>query len=255
MRKQGIMICGHGSRSKHAEREFGLLATSIRKRFPKIPVEYGFLEYSAPNIHMGLDALKNLGVDNIIAVPGMLFAATHAKNDIPSVLTTYQEKNPTVQVSYGRELGLHPQMIAAFEIRILESLGLDHVHEGDLYDTMLVVVGRGTSDTYANAEVAFVGGSLVNTGGQNMLEPAALNLPIITGPYLQNFLEVRDLLLEKEALIIVSNNSELTENVIKLLGDANQRHNMGERAYNVVMANRGSSERVITMVKPYLLSL
>jgi len=108
---------------------------------------------------------------------------------------------------------------------------------------------------YAASEIAFVGGSLVNTGGQNMLEPAALNLPIITGPYLQNFLEVRDLLLEKEALIIVSNNYELTENVIKLLGDANQRHNMGERAYNVVMANRGSSERVITMIKPYLLSL
>jgi sirohydrochlorin cobaltochelatase len=45
-------------------------------------------------------------------------------------------------------------MISAFETRILESLGLDHVHDGDLYDTMLVVVGRGTSDTYANAEAA-----------------------------------------------------------------------------------------------------
>ena len=154
MGKLGIMICGHGSRSKHAEREFGLLAQGIRRRFPKIPVEFGFLEYSSPNIHMGLNALKNSGVDDIIAIPGMLFAATHAKNDIPSVLTTYQEKNPSLQVRYGRELGLHPQMVAAFEMRILESLGLNHVHQGDLYDTMLVVVGRGTSDTYANADVA-----------------------------------------------------------------------------------------------------
>jgi sirohydrochlorin cobaltochelatase len=103
---------------------------------------------------MGLDSLRDAGVDSIIAVPGMLFAASHAKKDIPSVLTTYQEKNPKLKIKYGRELGLHPQMISAFKMRILESLGLSHVHDGDLYDTMLVVVGRGTSDTYANAEVA-----------------------------------------------------------------------------------------------------
>ena len=66
MRKQGIMICGHGSRSKAAESEFGLLAAGLRKRLPEIPVEYGFLEYSAPNIHMGLDALKEAGVENIV---------------------------------------------------------------------------------------------------------------------------------------------------------------------------------------------
>ncbi|MEM7074059.1 MAG: sirohydrochlorin chelatase [Pseudomonadota bacterium] len=154
MSKTGIMICGHGSRAKSAEEEFALLARGLRARLPDVPVEYGFLEYSAPNIHMGLDALRAAGVDEIVAVPGMLFAATHAKNDIPSVLTTYGQKYPGLTVRYGRELGLHPQMIAAFEARILEALARDHVHDGDLYDTMLVVVGRGTSDTMANAEAA-----------------------------------------------------------------------------------------------------
>ncbi|MBG6144110.1 sirohydrochlorin cobaltochelatase [Labrenzia sp. EL_142] len=154
MSKKGIMICGHGSRAKSAEEEFALLAKGVRRLYPDIPVEYGFLEYSAPNIHMGLDALRDAGVSEIIAVPGMLFAATHAKNDIPSVLTTYQDKNEGLTVRYGRELGLHPQMIAAFQARIQEALGVDHVHDGDLYDTMLVVVGRGTSDTLANAEAA-----------------------------------------------------------------------------------------------------
>ena len=154
MRKTGIMICGHGSRSKSAEAEFGLLAARLKERYPETPVEYGFLEYSAPNIHMGLNSLKDQGVDHIVAVPGMLFAATHAKNDIPSVLTTYQDKNPGIRVSYGRELALHPEMIAAFEARILQALCVDHLHDGDLYESMLVVVGRGTSDTYANAEAA-----------------------------------------------------------------------------------------------------
>ncbi|MEM7301411.1 MAG: sirohydrochlorin chelatase [Pseudomonadota bacterium] len=154
MTKTGIMICGHGSRAKSAEEEFALLSKGLRERYPDTPVEYGFLEYSAPNIHMGLDRLLAESVQRIVAVPGMLFAATHAKNDIPSVLTTYQEKHPELTIDYGRELGLHPKMIAAFEARILEALGRDHVHDGDLYDTMLVVVGRGTSDTLANAEAA-----------------------------------------------------------------------------------------------------
>ncbi|MEM7406042.1 MAG: sirohydrochlorin chelatase [Pseudomonadota bacterium] len=154
MTTTGLMICGHGSRSKSAEAEFSLLAKGLRARYPDVPVEYGFLEYSAPNIHMGLDALVAAGVTEIVAVPGMLFAATHAKNDIPSVLTTYGQKHPGVTMRYGRELGLHPQMIAAFEARILEAIDKSHVHDGELYDTMLVVVGRGTSDTLANAEAA-----------------------------------------------------------------------------------------------------
>ncbi|TEW56525.1 sirohydrochlorin chelatase [Psychromonas sp. RZ22] len=153
--KKGIMICGHGSRDKDAEVEFALVAEGLKKRFPEIPVEYGFLEYSAPNIHMGLNSLIDQGVNHIYAVPGMLFAATHAKNDIPSVLTTFEEKNEGLQVTYGKELGLQDPMIKAFEARIYESLGLDADNPpAELYDTMLVVVGRGTSDTEANAEAA-----------------------------------------------------------------------------------------------------
>jgi len=153
--KKGIMICGHGSRDKDAEREFGRVAAGLRERFPDIPVEYGFLEFSAPNIHMGLNDLLAQGVDDIYAVPGMLFAATHAKNDIPSVLTTFSEKQDGVNVTYGAELGLHQSMIEAFQARIYESLDLDPENPPEnLYDTMLVVVGRGTSDTEANAEAA-----------------------------------------------------------------------------------------------------
>lgn len=153
--KKGIMICGHGSRDKDAEREFGLVAAGLKKRFPDLPVEYGFLEFSAPNIHMGLNRLVEQGVKEIYAVPGMLFAATHAKNDIPSVLTTYEEKSHNLNVTYGRELGLQEDMIQAFQARIYESLGIDPENPPkSLYDTLLVVVGRGTSDTHANAEVA-----------------------------------------------------------------------------------------------------
>jgi len=151
----GILICGHGSRAKIAEREFSLLAAGLRQRYPELNVEYGFLEYSAPNIHMALDRLVDSGVTKIYAVPGMLFAATHAQNDIPSVLTTYMEKHSGLTIEYGRELGLHDEMITAFQTRILSALGYSEIPAvGELYDTMLVVVGRGTSVTEANAEAA-----------------------------------------------------------------------------------------------------
>ena len=153
--KKGIMVCGHGSRDKDAEMEFSLVAAGLKKRFPDLPIEYGFLEYSAPNIHMGLNRLIEQGVEHIYAVPGMLFAAPHAKNDIPSVLTTFEDKNEGLKVSYGQELGLQDAMIEAFQARIYESLGLDVNNPPDeLYDTLLVVVGRGTSDSEANAEAA-----------------------------------------------------------------------------------------------------
>jgi sirohydrochlorin cobaltochelatase len=113
------------------------------------------LEYSSPNIHMALDRLIGKGITNIYAVPGMLFSATHAQNDIPSVLTTYMQKNPALTIKYGQELGLHDEMIMAFQHRIMEAVDLVEMPKpGALYDTMLVVVGRGTSVAQANAEVS-----------------------------------------------------------------------------------------------------
>ncbi len=156
----GVLICGHGSRAKLAAEEFSSLPQGLQQRYPSLNIAYGFLEYSSPNIHMALDELLAKGVNKIYAVPGMLFSATHARNDIPSVLTTYQEKHPGLTIEYGRELGLHDEMIKAFQARILDALGLkDSVQDempepGSLYDTMLIVVGRGTSVTAANAEAA-----------------------------------------------------------------------------------------------------
>ncbi|MEN8196196.1 MAG: CbiX/SirB N-terminal domain-containing protein, partial [Pseudomonadota bacterium] len=82
----GIMVCGHGSRDDNAVTEFASVAAGVRDRLPQYPVESGFLEFAKPVIREGLDKLRDRGVKRILAVPGMLFAAGHAKNDIPSVL-------------------------------------------------------------------------------------------------------------------------------------------------------------------------
>ena len=81
--------------------QFHDMVQKLTDRLPNYDVESGFLEFANPVINVGLDKLRDKGVDKIIAVPGMLFAAGHAKNDIPSVLNTYAAKNPGLEVQYG----------------------------------------------------------------------------------------------------------------------------------------------------------
>ena len=88
----GILICGHGSRNKLAIDEFEDLTLSVKNRYAGIHVEYGFLEFAKPSLNEALDKLKAKDIKKIIAIPAMLFAAGHVKNDIPSVLTSYAEK-------------------------------------------------------------------------------------------------------------------------------------------------------------------
>lgn len=152
--KLGVMICGHGSRDTDAVREFAVLSEHLRRRLPHFPVEYGYLEFATPIIRDGLDRLREQGVDRVLAVPGMLFAAGHAKNDIPSVLNTYAAKKG-LKIDYGKELGIDPKMMRAAGDRIQEAL--DRA-SGDIgrHETLLVVVGRGASDPDANSNVSKV---------------------------------------------------------------------------------------------------
>ena len=151
----GIMICGYGSRDEGAVAEFEKLALGIRRRSNGIPVEYGFLEFATPVIKDGLAALVNQGVTDVLAVPGMLFAAGHAKNDIPSVLNTWSAENDAIDIRYGRELAIDPKMLKAAADRIQEALD-SAVDDVPLEETMLVVIGRGASDPDANSNVAKV---------------------------------------------------------------------------------------------------
>lgn len=154
--KIGVMICGHGSRSQSAVDEFASLAEKLPPFLPDDwAMEYGYLEFANPLIRDGLDSLRNQGCTKILAVPGMLFAAMHSKNDIPTVLNTYAAKHD-IEVSYGRELGVDPKMIAAAAGRIEEAVAAANAEHGDLPldETALVVIGRGSSDPDANSNVS-----------------------------------------------------------------------------------------------------
>ncbi len=153
--KYGVMVCGHGSRDEGAVSEFASVAKGIAARLPQYQVESGFLEFATPIIRDGLDKLRESSHNHILAVPGMLFAAGHAKNDIPSVLNRYAAEHEGLTISYGRELGIDLKMVRAAGERIKEALALAK-DDVPLHETMLVVVGRGASDPDANSNVTKV---------------------------------------------------------------------------------------------------
>ncbi len=154
--RTGVMICGHGSRSQSAVDEFAVLAEKLPPLLPPDwELEYGYLEFANPVIRDGLDRLREKGCERILAVPGMLFAAMHAKNDIPTVLNSYAAQHG-IEVLYGRELGIDPKMVQAAGARLREAIAAADAVQGPvaLHETCLVVIGRGASDPDANANVA-----------------------------------------------------------------------------------------------------
>ena len=149
------MVCGHGSRDTGAVEEFQAVAQGLKERLPQYETDFGFLEFATPVIRTGLDTLMAKGIRKVLAVPGMLFAAGHAKNDIPSVLNAYQAQNPELEISYARELGIDLKLIRAAGERVEDAL--QKAGDGvSREDTLLVVVGRGASDPDANSNVAKV---------------------------------------------------------------------------------------------------
>lgn len=154
MSRTGVMICGHGSRDDEACAEFARVVHLIEHALPEYPVAMGYLEFARPIIRDGLDRLRALGVERILAVPGMLFAAGHVKNDVPSVLNAYAAEHG-VRIEMGRDLGIDAKLLAAARDRIAAALEQGESDAG-LDETCLVVVGRGTSDSDANGNVAKV---------------------------------------------------------------------------------------------------
>lgn len=107
-------------------------------------------------------------------------------------------------------------------------------------------------DFYAAADVAFVGGSLVPVGGHNLLEPAALGLPILTGPYNANSAQIARLLMASGAAEVVHDADALAARLGTLLGDAGERARMGAAGKAVVAANRGAVRRLLALIEPLL---
>jgi len=105
---------------------------------------------------------------------------------------------------------------------------------------------------YGIGSAAFVGGSLVPVGGHNLLEPAAMGIPVMFGPYVESIKEAASALKGAGGGFQITGSQGLSEIVSRLLGDEGLKHSSGQAAYRVVRSNRGVTERYIGLIERFL---
>jgi len=103
---------------------------------------------------------------------------------------------------------------------------------------------------YAVSDVAFVAGSFAKVGGHNLLEPAVLGKPVISGPQLFNFAAISEMLASSQALTIVTDANQLAQAVTRFFAETRLQQQMGDRARKVVEANRGALARQLAVICP-----
>jgi sirohydrochlorin cobaltochelatase len=143
-----LLIVGHGSRDPRGAEEFQELVSLVRARAP-MHVEGGFIELSRPPISECVNNLRERGAREVSAVPLMLLAAGHAKDDVPATLVREKLTHPDLDFHYGRALGIRPELLELMDERISAV-----VPEEEKEGTAVLIVGRGSSDPDANSDLA-----------------------------------------------------------------------------------------------------
>ena len=143
-----LLIAGHGTRDDAGAEAFRAFVRELGLRRPDLPVAGGFIELSPPPLGAAVAELVERGVRRFAAVPLMLVSAGHAKGDIPAALAREKERHPGISYTYGRPLGPHPALLNVLERRLDDAIG-----DQDRAEVTVLLVGRGSTDPDANAEV------------------------------------------------------------------------------------------------------
>jgi 3-deoxy-D-manno-octulosonic-acid transferase len=152
----------------------------------------------------------------------------------------------------------HPERFAEVEKLLLKTplafARKTRLQGGEFFaqDVLLLDTVGDLPSFFAVADIAFVGGSLVDRGGHNLLEPARFRKPILFGPYMANFKNIAEEMKRAGAAIEVRNAEELTRVLLDLLADPDRRRQMGERASQVAGANRDALMLNFKLAERYL---
>ena len=152
----GLLIVGHGTRDPRGQAEMLEVAQRVAQRVPGIVCQSCSLEFASPTIAEGVARLVEQGVRQIAAMPLLLFAAGHVKQDIPAALAEAAARHPGVAIRMspylGCDCGLLELSAKRFDEAVLNAAGRGFAHVPA--DTLLLMVGRGSHDPTANAEMA-----------------------------------------------------------------------------------------------------
>jgi cobalt transport protein ATP-binding subunit len=168
---RALVVVGHGSRDADGVEEFWELARMIRAAAGDLPIEFGFIEMAEPLVDTAIDEVVRRGPREVVSVPLVLLAAGHLKNDGPATLARARSRHPGIDFRLGRDLGIHALVLDVAEQRIREAMdGVDPAELG------VVLVGRGSSDPDASADLYKVARLLADGRGLGMVEPAFVSV-------------------------------------------------------------------------------
>ncbi|BCL31545.1 sirohydrochlorin chelatase [Streptomyces aurantiacus] len=148
-----LLIAGHGTRDDAGAEAFRDFVRELGRRNPGLPVAGGFIESSPPPLGDAVTALADQGVSRFTTVPLMLVSTGRAEGELPAALARGTERHAGIAYTYGRPLGPHPALLSVLERRLDETLGGPVRTPRDRAEVTVLLVGRGSTDPDANAEV------------------------------------------------------------------------------------------------------
>jgi len=144
----GLLIVGHGTSEADGQRAFWTTVRQVAEYLPDTAVEGCFLEFAQPDVAAGLRALARRGVDDVVLVPLLLFAAGHAERDIPAAARAAAQQLG-LRVRHAPVLGCHPDLVALSAARFDAAAGPHYQPENVLW----LFVGRGHYEPAVSAEM------------------------------------------------------------------------------------------------------
>jgi sirohydrochlorin cobaltochelatase len=187
----GLLVVGHGSREEVGVREFLATADRMRSLLGHTPVEPCFLEFAEPSIGAGFRRLVARDVRRVIVAPVLLFAAGHAKQDIPNAVREAAAQAAGVTTRQAEHLGAELRLLALSHQRFAEALARAQTSPRDLTDTLLVLVGRGSHDPQATAQMLAFAQARAAGLSSTSTPPAAIEVAFVAmaEPRLTDLLE------------------------------------------------------------------
>ncbi len=176
--KRPLLMIGHGTKDEDGRQTFIDFANAYQALDPSRPVVPCFLELTEPTIQQGVDRCLEQGYTELSALPILLFAARHNKFDVTNELDRARARHPQVRFHYGRHFGITPGILDLWRDRLLE---LDQP-QWQRQDTVLLFVGRGSSDPDANGDVYKMARILWEGSGYQTVETCFIG---ITHPRLE----------------------------------------------------------------------
>jgi cobalt/nickel transport system ATP-binding protein len=166
-----MLVVGHGSRDADGVDEFWALASTIRAAAGDLPTGFGFIEMASPTVDEAIDDLVAGGATEIVSVPLVLLAAGHLKNDGPAALARARARHPAVHFSLARDLGIVPHVLDVVADRIRDAAG-----DADPEKLGVALIGRGSSDPDACADLWKVSRLLADGRGLGIVEPGFISV-------------------------------------------------------------------------------